>query len=520
MSTYSAKNKNWHEEISSPFDIYCFRIPYFKFPVFIGMSHLGLLFVHLMGYRFYRPVIVNIDTHRDLEILNSVDDSEETSSVSFGGESKVILKDSGNNLFKVWEGNFFTYLAWEDFIRRYYFVRARKEDVTFKDAVWCSVRQIDMVTRKTKNVHFDFFAYKPSEGAVKFPLKVGERKISYSDVFWGEFLESNLEREYDKVVVSIDLDFLNNFSFLETRGLLDKMSQFIVRNRESILYVYIALEPDYVSFPRWRLVPFANCLLSGIISFSHGDKSVEGYEESRKVSPVRVYMVKAPYLPYGRSLLYLCDGVYSPVAWNVSEEFEKHKLAQILAEKDVVKPGMKVLDLGCGSGYLSLIAAARGAKVNAVDVQMRAVVNTMINVNEFGLRDRVSVFENDGLKGLGEYDLILWNMPVPVEENVDESDLNIVMPYKKAEEIIRSLEKHLKLGGMALIRLYYEQKVEKLLKEHNLTYKVLCEQRIINSNQAPLHNMVVCLKKDSRAASSLSNRNVIMLRGVKVRYSG
>jgi ribosomal protein L11 methyltransferase len=66
-----------------------------------------------------------------------------------------------------------------------------------------------------------------------------------------------------------------------------------------------------------------------------------------------------------------------------------------------VKPGCSVLDVGCGSGILSVAAAKLGASdVMAVDLDPLAVESTERNVALNGCADAVAVREGDLTKGL------------------------------------------------------------------------------------------------------------------------
>jgi len=58
-----------------------------------------------------------------------------------------------------------------------------------------------------------------------------------------------------------------------------------------------------------------------------------------------------------------------------------------------VKPGMRVLDLGCGSGILASGAARLGASVLALDTDAIAVTATRENVDRNGVAGQVSVAE-------------------------------------------------------------------------------------------------------------------------------
>lgn len=88
-----------------------------------------------------------------------------------------------------------------------------------------------------------------------------------------------------------------------------------------------------------------------------------------------------------------------------------------------VGAGERCLDVGCGSGILAIQLAHNGAEhVHAIDVDRRAVINTMTNAFRGGLSERITTEEVDLYlwEPAERYDLIvasLYQMPVdPYEE--------------------------------------------------------------------------------------------------------
>jgi release factor glutamine methyltransferase len=76
--------------------------------------------------------------------------------------------------------------------------------------------------------------------------------------------------------------------------------------------------------------------------------------------------------------------------------------------------GKSVLDMGCGSGILSLVAARNGAMVIAVDKNPRAADASRCNAERNNLEQRVCAFQSDLFANLPRerrFDIILMNPP-------------------------------------------------------------------------------------------------------------
>lgn len=106
--------------------------------------------------------------------------------------------------------------------------------------------------------------------------------------------------------------------------------------------------------------------------------------------------------PGGRRLFVaLHDDVYRPGD-------DTLLLARAVAAE--VRPGDRFLEVGCGTGYIALVAAAAGAEVTATDANPHAVALARHNARENGLG--VAVVEGDLLAGLpGPFDVVAFNPP-------------------------------------------------------------------------------------------------------------
>ncbi|MDD5416693.1 MAG: methyltransferase [Candidatus Aenigmarchaeota archaeon] len=120
--------------------------------------------------------------------------------------------------------------------------------------------------------------------------------------------------------------------------------------------------------------------------------------------------------------------------------------------------GKNVLDIGCGSGILSVISAARGANVTAVDINEIALHNTNENAKKHKLK--IKVKKSNLFSGVRKkFDLILFNPPYVPE---DEQDRYLSENMKLAltsglqgsgliKKFLKEFEKYLKPDGQVLM---------------------------------------------------------------------
>ena len=166
-----------------------------------------------------------------------------------------------------------------------------------------------------------------------------------------------------------------------------------------------------------------------------------------------VHVVRVPVLP----------GVYGGT--HASSEISARATAEYAA------PGKKVLVVGTGKGLEARIAALRGATVDAVDIRELAAENTRITCSLGGVSDKVNAFCNDLFTGLGEYDLIIFNMPHTSDEpsvyssvtsaERNTSDFGGDLLNRVADEIAG----HIAPGGKAVLVNSESYVIEKMLKE-------------------------------------------------------
>ncbi|MCB0346561.1 MAG: methyltransferase [Bdellovibrionales bacterium] len=88
-----------------------------------------------------------------------------------------------------------------------------------------------------------------------------------------------------------------------------------------------------------------------------------------------------------------------------------------------ITPGEEVLDVGSGSGVLSVFAAARGAgRVLALDINPDAVRNTRVNAERHSFSDRIEARESDLFSAVArheKFDVVVANLPFRNKEADD-----------------------------------------------------------------------------------------------------
>ena len=136
------------------------------------------------------------------------------------------------------------------------------------------------------------------------------------------------------------------------------------------------------------------------------------------------------------------------------------------------------LDLCTGSGCLGIMMAHsfQNATIDLVDLSEKALKVAEINVNHYGLHDRIELIQSDLFNALNEkkYDLIISNPPYVNQTSVDSFPLEFLkepsMALGSGEDgldhtirIIQEAKRYLNDGGMLIVEIGHNKDV--LLKK-------------------------------------------------------
>jgi SAM-dependent methyltransferase len=137
-------------------------------------------------------------------------------------------------------------------------------------------------------------------------------------------------------------------------------------------------------------------------------------------------------------------GVFAPVRGEYVQ-----LVADELGGRDLA--GRTAFDVGTGTGVLAILAARRGARVTATDLDARAVACARENAARLGVADRVEVVQAD-LFPAGRADLVLCNPPWLPERPATALDRAVYDPGGAfLSGFVGGLCDHLAPGGEGLL---------------------------------------------------------------------
>ena len=179
---------------------------------------------------------------------------------------------------------------------------------------------------------------------------------------------------------------------------------------------------------------------------------------SRRIERLLMNVTSRPWLQrrHGRLVLERvagCDLLILPDVMN-PRIFRSGACFARAVQGGLIEPESHVLDMGAGSGIVSIIAALAGANVVAVDINPAAVRCTRINAMLINVEDRVDARQGDLFEAVqGQcFDRILFNPPYfrgAPQPGFEQSWRSVDV----VERFAADLGRHLTPGGSAFLAL-------------------------------------------------------------------
>lgn len=153
--------------------------------------------------------------------------------------------------------------------------------------------------------------------------------------------------------------------------------------------------------------------------------------------------IRAPFHPKTNSEI---DIIIEPkMSFGTGHHATTYQISEMLLDEDCT--GKRVLDMGCGTGVLGILADIRGAKsVDYIDIDTWCVENTEENLNRNSCKGKVILGGAEKIKT--EYDLILAN----INRNILLKDMT-------------TYAAHLGSGGVIYFSGFYKEDLELIQKE-------------------------------------------------------
>ena len=141
-------------------------------------------------------------------------------------------------------------------------------------------------------------------------------------------------------------------------------------------------------------------------------------------------------------------------------------------------------EIGCGCGYLSVIAAKRGcSRVVACDLSSQAVNNTCKNIVRHSVKSVVEARVSNLFSEIGEdekFDLIFWNSSFVDGGDIDDDqNLDVAIydvGYQAHEQFLKESKQYLRSGGRVMLGftdLGSLGKLSEIAKRLNLSISIL-----------------------------------------------
>jgi len=275
---------------------------------------------------------------------------------------------------------------------------------------------------------------------------------AFNNRFDGEFMVLENRRKYDLDDVLSHIEYKPRW-FIEINEFLQSTQSQgfdvrIIPTRSMVQRIGDRIKNRFASRHRWSEFPII--LLT--------KKSQDSFKPKSLVRTIRYLhyrlFIEGKLKP---SKMFIIDGIKLKVPLGIFHPapFDSSKIL-LRAIRKIFKTldGKSVLDMGTGSGIHAIAVSKLGARVIAVDINLKAIKAAKCNAELNGVGDRIKFVESDLFKNLDDelFDLILFNPPFYKGFPNDIADKAWIDEGSQTlKRFIEGLQKHLTHQGEALI---------------------------------------------------------------------
>jgi release factor glutamine methyltransferase len=200
------------------------------------------------------------------------------------------------------------------------------------------------------------------------------------------------------------------------------------------------------------------------------------------------YLKKERTFKYKNLTIRVLPGVFHPGLF-----YSTRFLLEYLSE--LALAGKTLLELGCGSGIISITASQAGAIVTSSDLSGRALENTALNASQNTVT--LNLINSDLFDHIiGRYDYIIINPPYYAKHPVTEAELawHCGENFEYFEKLFRQLPRHVHTSSyvvMVLTRGCDIKTIFNIANRNGITPKLIREKTVLFDGRDYLYSLKV-----------------------------